>query len=88
MLQRSAQIHAATQTAAKARVPTKHAEKVANGVKHELIRLQPSEADTRDEKRTLRSQEGTKFKSDLSAYFPDYDVVIGNETEETRKCLD
>jgi hypothetical protein len=63
----------------------KSAEKANNGIKHELERLQPSEADTKDEKRKLRSQEGTRFKSELSAYFPDYDVVIGNEAEETRK---
>jgi hypothetical protein len=82
--QRSAQIHAATQKATKARIPTKYAEKVANGVRHELDKLQPSEADKKDEKRTLRSQEGTRYKSELSAYFPDYDIVIGNEPEETR----
>ncbi|KAJ2973399.1 hypothetical protein NQ176_g6632 [Zarea fungicola] len=32
--------------------------------------------------RKLRSQEATRFKSDLSAYFPDYDEVIGNEPKE------
>jgi hypothetical protein len=61
------------------------AEKAINGIKHELERLQPAEMDMKDEKRKLRSQEGTRFKSELSAYFPDYDVVIGNEAEETRK---
>jgi hypothetical protein len=86
---RSAPHNATTQSAAaKARLPTKYAEKVANGFKHELDRLQPSEADTKDEKRALRSQEGTRFKSELAAYFPDYDVMIGNEPEETRMCHD
>ena len=85
VLQRSAPKNSTTTTlAAKARVPTKYAEKVANGFKHELDRLQPSIPITKDEKRILRSQEGTRFKSELSAYFPDYDVVIGNEPEETR----
>jgi hypothetical protein len=84
VLQRSAPKNSTTTVAAQARVPTKHAEKVANGFKHELDRLQPSKAITKDEKRILRSQEGTRFKSELSAYFPDYDVVIGNEPEETR----
>ncbi|RDA93224.1 hypothetical protein CP533_6504 [Ophiocordyceps camponoti-saundersi (nom. inval.)] len=32
--------------------------------------------------RTLRSQEATRFKSELSAYFVDYDEVIGNEPKE------
>lgn len=83
--QRSTPKNATTQTAtAKARGSSKYAEKVANGVRHELDRLQPSEADKKDEKRTLRSQEGQRFKSELSAYFPDYDIVIGNEPEETR----
>jgi hypothetical protein len=27
----------------------------------------------------LRSQEATRFKSELSAYFPEYDEVIGND---------
>ena len=85
--QRSTPKNATTQTAiAKARVSSKYAEKVANGVRHELNRLRPSEVDKKDEKRTLRSQEGQRFKSELSAYFPDYDVVIGNEPEETRTC--
>jgi hypothetical protein len=88
VLQRSAPIKSTTNTAAKARAPTKYAEKVANGFKHELDRLQPSKSISKDEKRILRSQEGTRFKSDLSAYFPDYDVVIGNEPEETRMHCD
>ena len=65
--------------------PTKHHQKVANGIRHEIHRLQPNIADLRDEKRKLRSQEGTRFKSELSAYFPEYDEVIGNEPKEERK---
>ena len=64
---------------------TKHREKVINGIKHELDRLQPSSSDTKDERRKLRSQEATRFKSDLSAYFPDYDEIIGNDPREQRK---
>lgn len=64
----------------------KYAEKAINGIKHELERLQPDRKDTKSETRKLRSQEGTRFKSELASYFPDYDVVIGNEAaEETRK---
>lgn len=68
------------------RKPTKstnHREKVVNGIKHELDRLGPTakEVDLKDEKRKLRS-EGTRFKSELSAYFPEYDVKIGNDPEE------
>jgi hypothetical protein len=84
VLQQSASKNSTTTLTAQARVPTKYAEKVANGFKHELDRLQPSKAITKDEKRILRSQEGTRYKSELSAYFPDYDVVIGNEPEEIR----
>lgn len=71
------------------RVLPKYAEKASNGIKHELERLQPDgAADTKSETRKLRSQEGTRFKSELASYFPDYDVVIGNEAaEETRKFL-
>jgi len=66
---------------------TVHQKKVANGLQHELDRLQPRHADVnKDEKRKLRSQEGTRFKSELSAYFPEYDEVIGNEARESRKC--
>ncbi|KAF4977984.1 hypothetical protein FZEAL_5566 [Fusarium zealandicum] len=63
---------------------TKHQSKVINGIKHELDRLQPQAKDTntRDQGRKLRSQEATRFKSDLSAYFPEYDEVIGNEPKE------
>jgi len=63
---------------------TRHHQKVANGIRHELNRLQPSTTDVKDEKRKLRSQEGTRFKSELSAYFPEYDEVIGNEPKEDR----
>ncbi|KAI1077390.1 something about silencing, SAS, complex subunit 4-domain-containing protein [Whalleya microplaca] len=65
---------------------TKHQEKVINGIKHELDRLQPSAVDTgavqEQPGRKLRSQEATRFKSELSAYFPDYDEVIGNIPKE------
>lgn len=74
----------ATQQASQSPKPTIHHQKVANGIKHELDRLQPSEADTKDEKRKLRSQEGTRFKSELSLYFPEYDEVIGNDPKEDR----
>jgi hypothetical protein len=64
---------------------TVHHQKVVNGIKHELDRLQPNAADlNKDEKRKLRSQEGTRFKSELSQYFPEYDEVIGNEPKEDR----
>ncbi|PNP58466.1 hypothetical protein THARTR1_01482 [Trichoderma harzianum] len=53
--------------------------KVINGIRHELDRLQPRHDDTKEQGRKLRSQEATRFKSDLSAYFPDYDEVIGND---------
>ncbi|RYP69826.1 hypothetical protein DL769_005178 [Monosporascus sp. CRB-8-3] len=65
---------------------TKHQSKLKNGIKHELDRLQPSAADassaTSQSGRKLRSQEATRFKSELSAYFPDYDEVIGNDPKE------
>ncbi|KAH9237945.1 hypothetical protein K456DRAFT_1393887 [Colletotrichum gloeosporioides 23] len=63
---------------------TKHQEKVINGIKHELDRLQPREVDTHTKEggRKLRSQEATRFKSELSAYFPEYDEVIGNDPKE------
>ncbi|KAL2063494.1 hypothetical protein VTL71DRAFT_5299 [Oculimacula yallundae] len=65
------------------RAPTRnHHDKVVNGIKHELDRLQPNPADLKEEKRKLRSQEGTRFKSELSAYFPEYDEIIGNEPKE------
>ena len=63
---------------------TKHKEKVVNGLKHELNNLQPNPTDPKDQGRKLRSQEAIRFKSDLSAYFPDYDEVIGNEPKEQR----
>lgn len=68
--------------------PTKSQEKVANGLKHELNKLQPKAVDTKDQGRKLRSQEATRFKSELSAYFPDYDEVIGNDPKEHRKYPD
>lgn len=84
---------AATTTAkdkAAAAALTKHQEKVVNGIKHELDRLQPSSADmaaSNNQGRKLRSQEGVRFKSELSAYFPEYDEVIGNIPKEHRTSL-
>jgi hypothetical protein len=77
----------ATQTEAPqpTRKPTNHHEKVVNGIKHELDRLQPNTADLKGETRKLRSEGGTRFKSELSQYFPEYDEVIGNEPKEDRK---
>ncbi|KAL0935168.1 uncharacterized protein CTRU02_209759 [Colletotrichum truncatum] len=68
---------------------TKHQEKVINGIKHELDRLQPRETDTHTKEggRKLRSQEATRFKSELSAYFPEYDEVIGNDPKEQPDLL-
>lgn len=77
--------------------PTKEKEKAANGFKNqELKALQVSTADAeavvaaatrgaREGGRKLRSQEATRFKSELAAYFPDYDEVIGNEPKEERE---
>jgi hypothetical protein len=79
----------AAQAALPLRKTANHHEKVVNGIKHELDRLNPAKADIQkvDEKRSLRSAEGTKFKSDLSLYFPDYDEVIGNVPKEERMFL-
>ncbi|CAK7208301.1 hypothetical protein SEUCBS140593_000126 [Sporothrix eucalyptigena] len=64
-------------------------EKAVNGFKQELKSLQVSTEDavavargSREGGRKLRSQEATRFKSELAAYFPDYDEVIGNEPKE------
>ena len=62
---------------------TKHQSKVRSGILHELDSLQPAAADTKPQGRKLRSQESSRFKSELSAYFPEYDEVIGNEPKET-----
>ncbi|KAI9648845.1 hypothetical protein NHQ30_003486 [Ciborinia camelliae] len=66
--------------------PKKYHRKISNGLKHEVDelqdRLQPNKVDIKDERRKLRSQEGTKFKSELSAYFPEYDEIIGNVPKE------
>lgn len=66
---------------------TNHREKVVNGIKHELDRLQPNTADkaSTSQGRKLRSQEGVRYKSELSAYFPEYDEVIGNVPKEKRE---
>lgn len=69
---------------------TKHNQKVVNGIKHELDRLQPSSADMANSNaqgRKLRSQEGVRYKSELSAYFPEYDEVIGNIPKEHRAFI-
>lgn len=69
---------------------TKHQAKVINGIKHELALLQPQQDDVNASKeggRKLRSQEASRYKSELSAYFPEYDEVIGNEEKEERKSL-
>jgi hypothetical protein len=64
---------------------TKHQEKVRKGIKHELDRLQAQPTDPAEQPgRKLRSQEATRFKSELSAYFPDYDEVVGNDPKENR----
>jgi hypothetical protein len=66
---------------------SRHQEKVRNGIQHELDRLQPVAVDAAQAKepgRKLRSQEATRFKSELSAYFPDYDEAIGNDPREHR----
>jgi hypothetical protein len=64
---------------------TKHQSKVTNGIKHELDRLQSQPVDTKETGRKLRSQEAARrFKSELSAYFPEYDEVMGNEAKEQR----
>ncbi|KAK8075208.1 hypothetical protein PG997_009871 [Apiospora hydei] len=52
-----------------------------------INRLQPNATDVAQQPkeqggRKLRSQEQTRFKSELSAYFPDYDEVIGNDPKE------
>ena len=87
-------VKASTQTTAQtpAPKPVPHHEKVVNGIKHELDRLQdklsqPLPPNLKDEKRKLRSQEGQRFKSELSLYFPDYDEIIGNDPKEDRKLL-
>jgi hypothetical protein len=64
---------------------TNHHEKVVNGIRHELDRLGPNKVDIKDDKRKLRSQEGTRFKSELAVYFMEYDEIIGNEPKEDRK---
>ncbi|KAI3399961.1 hypothetical protein diail_5117 [Diaporthe ilicicola] len=77
--------NAATTADDSSAAPTKHREKIVNGIKHELDRLQPSSADmaaSNGQGRKLRSQEGVRFKSELSAYFPEYDEVIGNVPKE------
>jgi hypothetical protein len=67
---------------------TKHQAKVINGIKHELDRLHPQGEDADNGKeggRKLRSQEASRYKSELAAYFPEYDEIIGNEEKEECK---
>ncbi|KAI3324485.1 hypothetical protein HD806DRAFT_492745 [Xylariaceae sp. AK1471] len=75
--------HSTTTATSKEHGLTRHQEKVINGIRHELDRLQPNVVDTSSASgppgRKLRSQEATRFKSELSAYFPEYDEVIGND---------
>ncbi|KAL8311884.1 hypothetical protein RB597_002473 [Gaeumannomyces tritici] len=54
--------------------------KPRNPAKRELGSLRVDKSTPKAaEGRKLRSQEATRFKSDLAAYFPDYDEVIGND---------
>lgn len=58
--------------------------KVANGLQHELERLGAAPVnlggkDEKDGKRKLRSEGRAKFKSELGVYFPEYEVIMGNE---------
>ncbi|KAL1892661.1 hypothetical protein Sste5346_006947 [Sporothrix stenoceras] len=83
-----------SQLAATTAKPSKEKEKAVNGFKNqELKALQISTAEAEavaaaatrgahEGGRKLRSQEATRFKSELAAYFPDYDEVIGNEPKE------
>lgn len=64
---------------------TRYQHKAVNGTRTKLDRLQAKPAAAPEQGRKLRSQEATRFKSDLSAYFPDYDEVIGNDPKEQRK---
>ncbi|KAI6250986.1 hypothetical protein HI914_00144 [Erysiphe necator] len=41
-----------------------------------------SENSEKDHKWKLRSRECSRFKSELSAYFPEYDIVIGNKPQD------
>ena len=78
----------ANQTQTETTSRTIHHQKLSNGIKHELDRLQPKQEDLKaaaDQKRSLRSQEGSRFKSELSAYFPEYDEIIGNDPKEERE---
>ncbi|KAK2072921.1 hypothetical protein P8C59_007245 [Phyllachora maydis] len=44
-----------------------------------VVTVKPAQDIAKDQGRKLRSQEATRFKSELSAYFPEYDEVIGND---------
>ncbi|KAF4124909.1 hypothetical protein GMORB2_3748 [Geosmithia morbida] len=62
--------------------PSRSKSKITNGIRHELDRLQPDESAKKEPGRKLRSQEATRFKSELASYFPEYDEVIGNDPKE------
>lgn len=67
---------------------SKHHEKIVNGVKDDTdSSSEPYGRAGREGGRKLRSQEATRFKSELSAYFPDYDEVIGNDPKEECKLM-
>ncbi|PHH75518.1 hypothetical protein CDD80_2315 [Ophiocordyceps camponoti-rufipedis] len=57
--------------------------KGGNGTETDMDTLRPT-ARSSSQGRKLRSQEATRFKSELSAYFADYDEVIGNDAKEQR----
>lgn len=62
---------------------SKSASRARNAVSRELGNLQVESSESKTtEGRKLRSQENTRLKSDLSAYFPDYDEVIGNDPRQ------
>lgn len=66
---------------------TKTQSKTAASLKNELSQLQAVPESAKPRGRQLRSQEATRFKSELSAYFPEYDEVIGNDPKEHRTLL-
>jgi hypothetical protein len=78
--------HASRGTGSAAPPVPKHRAAAKKSIQHELDRLQPSNSDSKENPggRKLRSQEATRFKSELSAYFLDYDEVIGNDPKEQR----
>jgi len=53
----------------------------------QVIAENEGKGDTGDGKRKLRSEQGAHYKSELSAYFNEYDEVIGNLVKEKRQCI-